>query len=212
MVAARYGVYDGGHNVEQLDGRAFVARRAFRSGRATESRVWSLDPFGISGSQAVLQALAGMEAWFFTRIDGDIVNSMKESKGLEFVWRASSSLPDEESEIFAHVLESYYCLPLPTFAFEWGPAKGAKIPSTPKSTLALAKQLADIAKERGEWFRTEHVMIPWGCDYMYQNSELMFSSTDKLIDAINEHSEEWGGSILNAQRVFVGSPHICERE
>ena len=174
-----------------MEGHSWLAER-FGAG-ARPKVGWSLDPFGISGSQAVLQALAGMEAWFFTRIDGDIVNSMKESKGLEFVWRASSSLPDEESEIFAHVLESYYCLPLPTFAFEWGPAKGAKIPSTPKSTLALAKQLADIAKERGEWFRTEHVMIPWGCDYMYQNSELMFSSTDKLIDAINEHSEEWGG-------------------
>ena len=51
------------------------------------------------------QALIGMEAWFFTRIDG--VDQLKNATGLEFVWRASSSLSDEDSEIFAHVLESY---------------------------------------------------------------------------------------------------------
>jgi hypothetical protein len=47
-----------------------------------------------------------MEAWFFTRVTGSIVDQMKTDKGLEFVWRASSALPDAESEIFAHVFES----------------------------------------------------------------------------------------------------------
>lgn len=50
---------------------------------------WSLDPFGQSGSQAVLQSLLGMEAWFFTRINGDTIDAMKKDQGLEFVWRAS---------------------------------------------------------------------------------------------------------------------------
>ena len=43
----------------------------------------------------------------FTRLSNDIVDSMKKDKGLEFVWRASSALPAAESEIFAHVFESY---------------------------------------------------------------------------------------------------------
>ena len=29
---------------------------------------WSLDPFGMSASQATLQALQGMDGWFFTRL------------------------------------------------------------------------------------------------------------------------------------------------
>ena len=73
-------------------------------------------------------------------------------QGLEFVWRASSSLADNETEIFTHILESYYCMPLPTYAFEWGPERGAKIPSDPASTKTLAKELADIAKERAKWY------------------------------------------------------------
>ncbi len=35
-------------------------------------------------------------------------------------------------------------------------------------------------------------MIPWGCDYMYQNAALMYESTDKLIDTINAHTDTWG--------------------
>ena len=86
---------------------------------------WSLDPFGISGSQAVLQALMGMDAWMFTRVGDKPVSEMKNNKSVEFIWRASSSLPGSETEIFAHVWESYYCMPLPTYAFEWGEGKGA---------------------------------------------------------------------------------------
>ena len=62
---------------------------------------------GISSTQAVLQSLMGMDSWMFTRLSNDIVDSMKKDKGLEFVWRASSALPAAESEIFAHVFESY---------------------------------------------------------------------------------------------------------
>ena len=43
------------------------------------------------------------------------------------MWRASSAINPAKSEIFAHVLESYYCMPLPTYAFEWGADKGAKV-------------------------------------------------------------------------------------
>ena len=69
-------------------------------GAEYEPRIgWSLDPFGMSSSQAVLQALQGMDAWFFTRLSGSEVDARKAAKSLEFVWRASSSLPNETSEI-----------------------------------------------------------------------------------------------------------------
>ena len=52
-----------------------------------EPRVgWSLDPFGPSSTQAVLQAFMGMDAWFFTRIGSDVVDAMKKAQSLEFVW------------------------------------------------------------------------------------------------------------------------------
>ena len=152
---------------------------------------WSLDPFGMSATQAVLQAKMGMDAWFFTRVTDEIVDEMKQNKSLEFVWRASSSLPHNESEIFAHVWESYYCMPLPTYAFEWPASTGRIIPNA-TNVESLSHNLAKMAIDRSKWFRTPNVAIPWGCDYQYQNAALVYDSTDMLIDEINAHTAEWG--------------------
>lgn len=160
-------------------------------GASARPRVgWSLDPFGLSSTQAVLQSLMGFDGWFFTRVPGSVVDHGKKNKSLEFIWRGSSSLPHEQTQIFSHIFESYYCMPLPTYAFEWGEAKGAEIPNA-TNILRLAENLANITKERSAWFRSNNVLIPWGCDYQYQNAALMFRSTDMIIDTINAHPE-WG--------------------
>ena len=79
-----------------------------------------------------------------------VVDERKADKSLDFIWRASTSLSDQSTEIFTHIYESYYCMPLPTYAFEWGAAKGAKIPNAGNVVL-LAKGLADIAHQRAAW-------------------------------------------------------------
>ena len=106
---------------------------------------WSLDPFGLSASQATLQSLLGMEAWFFTRVPKTTLANMKADRTLEFVWRGSASLPANQTEIFCHVYESYYCMPVPSYAFEWGPARGAVIPDA-SNVVALSANLAEIAR------------------------------------------------------------------
>jgi len=64
--------------------------------------------------QSVLQALMGIDSWFFTRVSGDVLSKAKANKSVEFVWRASSSLSAADTEMFVHIFESYYCMPLPT--------------------------------------------------------------------------------------------------
>eukprot|EP01052_Picozoa_sp_SAG31_P052316 SAG31_NODE_12858_length_911_cov_1.048030_1_plen_93_part_10 len=93
---------------------------------------------------------------------------MKHDRTLEFIWRGSGSLASNKTEIFCHVYESYYCMPVPTFAFEWGAARGAIIPDE-RNILQLSENLASIAKNRSAFFRSSNVLIPWGCDYQYQN-------------------------------------------
>lgn len=155
---------------------------------------WSLDPFGLSGSQAVLQALMGFDAWFFTRVGNDRVAQGKTDKSIEFLWRASSSdLPETKTEIFAHIFESYYCMPLPTYAFEWGPPRSAPGPPwNDTQRMQLARGLANITLERAPWFRSRNVLIPWGCDYQFQNAALVYDATDILIDTINANTAGWG--------------------
>ena len=127
-------------------------------GAAFEPRVgWSLDPFGPSSTQAVLQAYMGMDAWVFTRISSDLVEQMKKNQSLEFVWRASSSLPAHASEMFVHVLESYYCMP-GEYAFEWD----SKLIPNATTLVRKSRDLAKTATDRAKWFRTSNVLIPWG--------------------------------------------------
>jgi len=171
-----------------LEGHLWIKEKF---GSAARPRVgWSLDPFGLSTSQAVMQSMMGFDAWFFTRVSAFVVDQRKQDKSLDFIWRASSSLPDKSTEIFTHIYESYYCMPLPTYAFEWGAAKGAKVPDA-SNVQQLASGLADIAKQRAAWYRSPHVLIPWGCDYQFQNADLVYTSTDWVIDTINAHPE-WG--------------------
>ena len=160
-------------------------------GPAARPRVgWSLDPFGLSATQATLQSMLGMDAWFFTRVPKTTLANMKADQTLEFIWRGSASLPANSSEIFCHVFESYYCMPVPTYAFEWGASRGAIIPDA-GNVVQLSQHLAEIAKNRSAYFRSNNVLIPWGCDYQYQNSALIYEKTDWLISTINAHPQ-WG--------------------
>jgi lysosomal alpha-mannosidase len=34
-----------------------------------------------------------------------------------------------------------------------------------------------------------HIILPWGCDFHFQNAEEGFSQTDKIINYINKHNK-----------------------
>lgn len=39
------------------------------------------------------------------------------------------------------------------------------------------------------------MLVPWGCDFMYQNATLVFENTDKLIQEINSNPGKYGMTI-----------------
>jgi len=45
-----------------------------------------------------------------------------------------------------------------------GASRGAIIPDA-SNIVALSENLAQIAKNRSAYFRSNNVLIPWGCDY-----------------------------------------------
>lgn len=40
-------------------------------------------------------------------------------------------------------------------------------------------------------YRTNRILIPWGCDFMYQNASLVFSNTDLLMAHINANPSKY---------------------
>jgi len=151
---------------------------------------WSLDPFGVSSTQAVFYALMGMDSYVYTRLPKPLIDSMKKNRSLEFLWEASSSLPARDTAIMSHVLESYYCMPN-DFRFDMS----APTPTKAAEFAKLAIELTATGLERAEWFRTSNVLIPWGCDYMYQNASGVYLPTEEVMRRVNENTSVSGVSV-----------------
>lgn len=176
---------------------------------------WHVDPFGASATTPVLFALAGFDAHLISRIDYDLKDDMQKNKKLQFVWRGSPTLK-EKQEIFTHTMDQFsYCTPsyIPfsnRSGFYWNgvalfpdPPKDGKYPnmSLPvnKETVELyAQTMVDNIRLRAQWFRSSHVLWPWGCDKQFYNASVQFSNMDVLMNYINTHSDQYGVTVQYA--------------
>uniref|UniRef100_A0A1A8QSZ3 Alpha-mannosidase n=2 Tax=Nothobranchius rachovii TaxID=451742 RepID=A0A1A8QSZ3_9TELE len=176
---------------------------------------WHVDPFGASATTPVLFALAGFDAHLISRIDYDLKRSMQKNKKLQFVWRGSPSLKAKQ-EIFTHTMDQFsYCTPshLPfssSSGFYWNgialfpdpPIDGVypnmSLPVTKETVQLYAKTMVENIKQRAAWFRTSHVLWPWGCDKQFYNSSVQFRNMDPLMKYINQNSKEFGVTVQYA--------------
>ncbi|XP_058403612.1 epididymis-specific alpha-mannosidase [Diceros bicornis minor] len=157
---------------------------------------WQVDPFGASAATPTLFALAGFDAHVISRIDYDLKRTMQNMQQLQFVWQGSPSLSAQQ-EIFTHVMDQYsYC----SSGFYWdgtavfpAPPQDGMYPSmdfpiTSGNINRYARMLVGNVKERAIWFRTPHVLWPWGCDKQFFNASVQFANMDLLLDYINNHA------------------------
>ncbi|XP_028919425.1 LOW QUALITY PROTEIN: epididymis-specific alpha-mannosidase [Ornithorhynchus anatinus] len=176
---------------------------------------WHVDPFGASATTPTVFALAGFNAHLISRIDYDLKDAMQRGKKLQFVWRASPSLA-ENQEIFTHVMDQYsYCTPsyVPfsnRSGFYWNgvavfpdpPKDGIypnmSVPVTDATVDLYAQTMVANIKERAAWFATDEVLWPWGCDKQFFNASVQYSNMDRLLDYINERAERFGVTVQYA--------------
>ncbi|XP_072314718.1 epididymis-specific alpha-mannosidase [Eucyclogobius newberryi] len=175
---------------------------------------WHVDPFGASATTPVLFALTGFNAHLISRIDYDLKDAMQGDKKLQFVWRGSPSL--KKQEMFTHTMDQFsYCTPsyLPfsnSSGFYWNgvalfpdpPKDGVypnmSLPVTKETIHAYAQTMVDNIKQRAAWFRTNHVLWPWGCDKQFYNSSVQFKNMDPLMNYINQNSKDLGVTVQYA--------------
>ncbi|XP_068153638.1 lysosomal alpha-mannosidase-like [Drosophila tropicalis] len=162
---------------------------------------WQIDPFGHSREQASLYAQMGYDGEFFSRMDHNDKDTRMENLSLEMVWEASESLNDE-AKLFTGLLYTYYW-ETPGFCFDVhcsddpiidGDSYDNNVKSRVDDFIAYAKKVA-------AFFRTNHIMIPMGGDFQYEDAEVNFKNMDKLIKYINERQSE--GSNYN---IFYSTP------
>ncbi|XP_070647951.1 epididymis-specific alpha-mannosidase-like [Bos indicus] len=161
---------------------------------------WQVDPFGASSTTPTLFALAGFNAHVISRIDYNLKEAMQDNRQLQFVWRGSRSLSAQQ-EIFTHVLDQFgYC----SEGFYWdgdpvfpGPPKNGlypfmEIPVTEDTIPSFTNLLVNNVLARATWFRTPHILWPWGCDRQFFNASLQFTNMDRVMEEVNKFTDKHG--------------------
>ncbi|XP_054578410.1 epididymis-specific alpha-mannosidase [Eptesicus fuscus] len=170
---------------------------------------WQADAFGASATTPTLLALAGFNAHVISRIDYELKEAMIHAKEMQFVWRGSQSLA-EQQEIFTHVLDYYsYCTP-PNLSlshrvgYSWEgdapfPARlqdmaytNLNDPVTVHNIEMYLESFVLNVKLRAGWYRTPQILWPWGCDRKFFNAGMQFANMDLLLSFINTQSSQLG--------------------
>jgi len=180
--------------IEQLaEGHRFLAEAV---GPWARPRVgWQIDAFGASASTPYLMSLFGLEAVVLNRVPDDAYDARRYSGGMEFWWAPSASSPGAAAPLLAHILDSYFCYPT-GFLFEpqrWDmhPPGPTDPPVTPANVQQRAQALVDAVADRWQAFRTPYLLVPWGCDFQYQDAGAIFASTDLLVAHIAAHADAY---------------------
>ncbi|KAG8505835.1 Epididymis-specific alpha-mannosidase, partial [Galemys pyrenaicus] len=163
---------------------------------------WQVDPFGASATTPTLFALAGFHAHVISRVDYDLKEAMQATQGLQFVWRASPSLA-ERQEIFTHVMDQHsYCSS--GYIWEgstlfsdppWNKIYKADSWVTPDNLHSYVSNLVENVKQRAAWFRTPHLLWPWGCDKQFFNASAQFANMELLMHHVNVRRRQLGLSL-----------------
>jgi hypothetical protein len=133
---------------------------------------WHIDPFGHSLMMPELYESLQYNAIILNRIPNPLKQKMKGTKSLEFHWKS----PYTNSLIFTHVLGQHY--------------------STPSMIgLTMAEKAASLVKtchKRLNWYRTPHLLLPFGHDFAFVNASLDFQNMEKIMKYINSRSDTFG--------------------
>ena len=150
---------------------------------------WHIDPFGHSNEQASIFAQMSFDGFFFGRIDYADKKLRLEQQRMELVWRGSRSL-GKDSDIFTGVLYNGYNPP-PGFCYDQF-CVDPPIQDDPKLSDMNVKGSVDRFVQETcaqAWqYKTKHIMLTMGSDFMYENANLWYKNLDKLIKYVNDVS------------------------
>lgn len=149
--------------------------------------------FGASSVQPTLYKLMDFDYTVTARIDYNLKNELKRTKGLEFVWEGSPNLKNA-SRIFGHVLDDSYCTPWGfdfEGAFPWGYDAKGNPPVTDINVKNRTEDFIKVLRARASYYATNNLLFPFGCDFEYREAERNFGNMSRLIDYINAHKAEY---------------------
>lgn len=108
---------------------------------------------------------------------------------MEWIQRPLFNHLGKSTEILAHALYIDYCAP-EEFEFDVFDSKNDPFVVDRKlSTFNADKKAVQFMTLVNHWrdhYRTNHILVPMGCDFSFTNAKMNFESMDALIETINE--------------------------
>ncbi|KAH8410106.1 hypothetical protein KR009_006063 [Drosophila setifemur] len=161
---------------------------------------WQIDTFGHSREQAAIFAHMGFDGQFFSRMDHNDKDTRLENLSMEMIWDASESLSGVN--LFSGMLYNFYS-DTPGFCFDVlcndEPIIDGK--SYDNNVKTRVDDFISYAEEVSKHYLTNHIMVPMGGDFQYEDAKINYKNMDKLIKYINERQAT--GSNYN---IFYSTP------
>lgn len=169
---------------------------------------WQIDPFGHTNQNGRLFADIGFDAVGLNRIDYRLKEYMKANKTLEFIWRTSNTL-GEEHDIFVHMMDNHYCEPDECDMGIWtvGPdspdhqwiynGNNSELFSYENNIKRYVEDFMKMARTRAAYYNNGgHLLIPFGCDFSFENAHKHYKQMDLLIEYLNQHKDIYNATIV----------------
>eukprot|EP00897_Mesotaenium_endlicherianum_P007935 jgi/Mesen1/716/ME000109S_10932 len=129
----------------------------------------------------------GYDGVFFGRADYADIQKRRDTRSMEFVWRASPSL-GESAQIFGGILANHYEPPT-GFNYEYkstDPPIQDDVALYDVNVAERVEAFVAAAHQQASEMRTNHVMMTMGQDFCYQYAGTWFKNMDKLIHHVNK--------------------------
>ncbi|XP_017057316.2 LOW QUALITY PROTEIN: lysosomal alpha-mannosidase [Drosophila ficusphila] len=161
---------------------------------------WQIDTFGHSREQAAIFAHMGYDGQFFSRMDHNDKDTRLEELTMEMIWDASESMSGVN--LFSGMLYNFYS-DTPGFCFDILCTDEPIIDgdSEENNVEERVDHFITYAKNMSEHYLTNHIMVPMGGDFQYEDAKVNYKNMDKLIKYINERQAS--GSKYN---IFYSTP------
>ncbi|KAF7233994.1 hypothetical protein EG68_06920 [Paragonimus skrjabini miyazakii] len=175
-----------GDAIDQLTRGHDLLKRLF--GECGIPRVsWQIDPFGHARDHAEIFRDSGLDAVFFQRMDFREKLARRASKSLEVLWDTGVERNASSPGLFTSMFYDSYCYPA-TFCFD-DKCFDSPIRDNPEmagyNVNERVDQFLHYVEQVRSAFATNHIMVLMGCDFTYENANVNFKNTDKLIKYVN---------------------------
>ncbi|XP_060578031.1 lysosomal alpha-mannosidase-like isoform X2 [Ruditapes philippinarum] len=148
---------------------------------------WQIDPFGHSREQASIFAQFGFDGMFFGRLDFQDKNERLKNVTMEMLWHGSPKNLGVKADLFTGVLPNMY-QPPQGFCFDIFCSDEPIMDDKRLHDYNVDQKVKDFIKaveEQAIHYKTNHIVMTMGSDFLYQNANHWYKNLDKLIEYTN---------------------------